>query len=63
MGNMSYCRFRNTLLDLQDCRNAMQEISDAVESDNLEPLSHEEESARKSLIELCSEIFEEHTEG
>ena len=45
---MSYCRFRNTLSDLEDC------------ADNLwDELSEEEEKARKKLIELCREIVEE----
>jgi len=27
MSNMSYCRFENTLADLQDCYEALQEVS------------------------------------
>ena len=48
MGNMSYCRFRNTLIDLQDCYDNMGEgISDL------------EKIAKENLIELCKEIVEE----
>ena len=48
MANMGYCRFRNTLPDLQDCY------------DNLwEELSPEEHKARAFLIKLCKEIAEE----
>lgn len=47
MSNMSYCRFRNTLGDLQDCL------------DNLDaPLSGEEFRARVKLIAICQEIAE-----
>lgn len=46
MSNMSYCRFRNTLLDLQDCEEHLYD----------EDLSPEEEKARKKLIVLCSNI-------
>lgn len=46
MGNMSYCRFRNTLLDLQDC------------FDNLpnEDLSLAEARAFANLVELAKDI-------
>lgn len=47
MGNMSYCRFQNTLLDLQDCMYALEEMP------TLGGLSHEEMSAAKALIEMC----------
>jgi len=52
MSNMSYCRFENTLHDLRDCQANMFE----------EDLSSSEEFSRKKLIELCSEIAEEHEE-
>jgi len=45
MPNMSYCRFQNTLSDLQDCY------------DNIEKkLSQDEHEARAELIRLCLEI-------
>lgn len=47
---MSYCRFRNTLSDLRDC---VDHIDDEVETDEEEGLSQEEASAREKLIELC----------
>jgi hypothetical protein len=47
MPNMSYCRFWNTLQDLRDC------------FDNLnDDVSLEEDRARRRLIELCCEIAE-----
>ena len=48
MSNMSYCRFRNTLEDLQDCYDNMDDSD----------MSDEEKRARKRLIELCCEIAE-----
>ncbi|MFC1453662.1 hypothetical protein ACFLQL_00595 [Verrucomicrobiota bacterium] len=47
MGNMSYCRFQNTLADLLDCQEHMDD-----------KLSGEEERARDRLIEACKEIAE-----
>lgn len=46
MPNMSYCRFQNTLSDLQDCFNHIDGRT----------LSEEEENARSDLIKLCKEI-------
>lgn len=43
---MSYCRFRNTLSDLRDCR-------DFIECGDLSP---EEHAARRWLIKLCRDI-------
>lgn len=52
MSNMSYCRFRNTLSDLRDC------------ADHLEDeLSMDEHQARKHLIELAREIAGTVNEG
>jgi hypothetical protein len=52
MSNMSYCRFRNTLHDLQDCY-------DNMDQDDSE-LSEEEREAREKLIVLCSEIVSDY---
>lgn len=53
---MSYCRFQNTLLDLQDCEGALQEGFNTEDTE----LSHEEKRAMKNLIELCREISENY---
>jgi hypothetical protein len=50
MANMSYCRFENTLRDLRDCYNNM-------DNDNL---SKSEFSARKQMIEMCINIVNQH---
>ena len=48
MSNMSYCRFQNTLGDLRDCEDALDE-----------ELSPDEARARRLLIELCARIAED----
>ena len=48
--NMSYCRFRNTLLALRDCYNSMEEKN----------LSIEEFKSRKDLIYLCMDIIDDY---
>lgn len=51
MSNMSYCRFQNTGLDLQDCINALDPDSNEYE------ISREEVAAGKNmfrgLLEFC----------
>ena len=58
MGNMSYCRFRNTLGDLDDCYEALMEAG-SLENFLNDPDNSEAEcrSARK-LISLCEKITE-----
>lgn len=51
MSNMSYCRFRNTLSDLRDCHEWMNETGDLME---------EEVQARLRMIKLCRQIDEEY---
>ena len=57
MGNMAYCRFRNTLQALRDC----------AEHQYDEDLSYEEHNARKRLFVLCKSIvddmYEPNAEG
>ena len=48
--NMSYCRFRNTLIDLEDCKNNLPN----------KDLSREEAKAFAELIELCKKIAEDY---
>ncbi len=52
MGNMSYCRFSNTLSDLSDCYEVMDEV----------PRSEEERKARVALIKLCRSIAADYTD-
>jgi len=51
VGNMSYCRFENTLRDLRDCWEALGEMPDTKE------LSPSEKEAMKTLILLCGDIY------
>ncbi len=59
MGNMSYCRFRNTLEDLRDCRD---HIADGVQTEETtgeeNAISTDEAKARSKLIKVCQEIVE-----
>jgi len=50
MSNMSYCRFQNTVSDLDDCY-------EAIDDDDL---SEAETKARRSLIRLCVLIADDY---
>lgn len=50
MSNMGYCRFQNTLGDLRDCYNHIEDVED---------LSEEEAKARKRIVKLCLTIADE----
>jgi hypothetical protein len=54
MSNMSYCRFRNTLGDLRDCVDHLDEP--------LGNLVEDEEQARTLLIELAVQIAVDYGE-
>ena len=58
MANMSYCRFHNTLLDLNDCESALNAF---INDDENTIESAEERRKAKQLIELCSYIAENYT--
>ena len=51
MANMSYCRFENTLSDLEDCRDAL---------NRCDSLSEREAGKAKALIDLCREIADNY---
>ena len=50
MGNMSYCRFENTMADLKDC---LRHISEDAEN-------HYDEAARQEMLELFRVIGEDY---
>ena len=56
MANMSYCRFENTLSDLEDCYKDMQFGNEFSE------LSLTEQEARNELVALCKKIAEQFDE-
>ncbi len=49
MTNMSYCRFENTLRDLHDCDESI---------DNGDRLSRSEYESRAALLKLCVDMLE-----
>lgn len=51
MGNLSYCRFQNTLRDLRDCYENMEADS---------ALSSEERRAKEQLLELCERFVKDY---
>ena len=57
MANMSYCRFRNTLDALRDCRDALSEMSDWENE-----LGKEESAAAKRLLLMCRDLADNYTE-
>jgi len=59
MANMSYCRFRNTFLDLQDCVNALGEAIDngLTRKEFLEKLSEDEQYYFKRLLSRAQDFI------
>ena len=51
MGNMSYCRFKNTSMDLQDCL-------EAIENNELDNLVDYEYEGIQDILDSCEEILE-----
>jgi hypothetical protein len=54
MANMSYCRFRNTLIDLRDCFGALE---DMTTDEPVKPLSREELAAAEQLASTCLDLL------
>ena len=52
MSNMSYCRFQNTSGDLEDCKEALDELL----NEGIGKLSQEESHAAKRLVQACLDI-------
>ena len=51
MGNMSYCRFKNTSMDLQDCL-------EAIENNEIEDLVDYEYEGMQDILDCCEAILE-----
>ena len=58
MNNMSYCRFSNTLADLIDCLEALDDIDGAFAE-----LSESEGRAAAKLIAVCQEVVASYGEN
>lgn len=60
MGNMSYCRFHNTVIDLQDCKDVL-EMGEGITTldEHGDRLSHSEMYNAIYLIEMAREIAEQ----
>ena len=54
MANMSYCRFRNTAIDFEDCIIG---LNDIIEGED-EALSFEEQRAAERIYRMCEEYME-----
>jgi len=51
MSNMSYCRFHNTVIDLRDCKEALEKLNDT-----------DDEAARKCELEVAIAVLDEQEE-
>ena len=51
MGNMSYCRFKNTSMDLQDCL-------EAIENNEIDNLVDYEYEGIQDILDCCEAILE-----
>lgn len=58
MSNMSYCRFENTLRDLQDCSRYLEQVLYGDPTEPCEPLSESELSSALKLLRLCQDLSE-----
>ena len=60
MANMSYYRFHNTLIDLYDCQNALE---DFIQKGKNIISSEEEKKYAKKLIAVCKQIADNYEES
>lgn len=56
MSNMSYCRFENTLADMKDCLNAIEEAGGISNYIRNEDPSAYELQAMTAMIEVAEEL-------
>lgn len=54
MANMSYCRFRNTSIDFEDCINGLNDIINGED----DALSCDERRAAERIYRMCEEYME-----
>lgn len=61
MANMSYCRFHNTRIDLEDCVNALENSmkhKGTYVDEDFDEISQEEIRAAKGMRDLCERYIE-----
>ena len=58
MGNMSYCRFENTSLDMSDCIDALDENDWDIEKMKKEASSKQEARCIDKFLRLCKQVAE-----
>lgn len=56
MANMSYCRFQNTSIDLDDCVRVLEDTYDFEDLD----LSRDEARAMRYMASLCKEFLDNY---
>ncbi len=61
MSNMSYCRFENTVPDLQDCYDALSDAGSIKEMEDNASSEFEKKAIRK-LVKLCKEIADDFSD-
>ena len=54
MANMSYCRFQNTVMDMQDCFNV---IGEALDNEEPMDLSADEQRAFERMFNLMEDMM------
>jgi len=54
MANMSYCRFQNTVMDMQDCFNV---ISEALDNEEPMALSADEQRAFERMLNMMEDMM------
>ncbi len=54
MANMSYCRFQNTLDDMQDCNEALDEL--VAGDKDIDEVSDEEREAMERMMSLMEDM-------
>lgn len=56
MANMSYCRFENTVDDMEDCINALDDYDWYLNEIIINASSDQEASAIERFVELCKTV-------
>ena len=62
MPNMSYCRFHNTVMDMQDCMDAMTEALDLDEPLELSKSEQQAFERMYNMLQDMQEVMEAVTE-